>query len=174
MRQPLPLSSNRSIAQYWGIEEALCRKILKLLYDSSLVTFLSLGYQKQLQHNSQLLQLVPFRILKLWSRVPNHQEETVAGELNLRDRKLHISGLLLYDVFDLLLIWLCEFDVNSLISGGRVCKFNKYQLKMNRSMFVALMEYKFIETIPPLHNESKDNICWNYGWDDTTLYTDNT
>lgn len=63
------------------------------------------------------------------------------------------------------LLWLCEFEVNPLIADDRVDKDNKYQYKMNRSMFVATMKDKLIETIYCPY-ERKQKLLYNKMLDD--------
>lgn len=45
------------------------------------------------------------------------------------------------------LLWICEFDVNPLIADGKDDKDNMYRYKINRSMFVATMKDKLVETL---------------------------
>ena len=63
------------------------------------------------------------------------------------------------------LLWLCEFEVNPLIADDRVDKGNKYQYKMNRSMFVATMKDKLIETLYCPY-ERKQKLLYNKMLDD--------
>lgn len=63
------------------------------------------------------------------------------------------------------LLWLCEFEVNPLIADDRVDKDNKYQYKMNRSMFVATMKDKLIETLYCPY-ERKQKLLYNKMLDD--------
>ena len=45
------------------------------------------------------------------------------------------------------MLWICDFDGSPLSADDRAYKDNMYQYKINRSMFVATMKDKLIETL---------------------------